>query len=69
MINDTSQHVRISLAEILCKISLYFQPKSIVSGIIPIIESLLKDEMLDVRLAIIKNINHLNAVIGADNIK
>jgi len=38
----------------------------VISGLIPIIETLLKDEILDVRLSILKNINLLNEKIGKE---
>jgi hypothetical protein len=61
--------VRISLAEMICKISSNFEKKSIISGIVPLLETLLKDESLDVRLTLMNNINLMNTILGPELIK
>lgn len=56
------------MAEVLCKITGCFDRNIIISGLIPIIETLLKDEILDVRLSILKNINLFNEKIGKESV-
>lgn len=69
MVQDTSKYVRSSLGEVLCEIANKFEVKNVVSGILPIIESLLKDEVLDVRVNLLNGISSLNVHLGPDNVK
>lgn len=61
--------MRTSLAEIISKIAGNFDSKSIKGTIIPIVDKLMKDEVLDVRLTLLKNISLLNILLGYDGIK
>ncbi len=61
--------MRISLAEVICKIASCFDTKGIISSIVPLISTLLKDESLDTRLMVLKNISILNKMLDNDDIK
>lgn len=61
--------MRISLSEIVCHISPSFQVNHAVSEVLPLIEILLKDEVLDVRLNVINHIVHFNCHIGSANVR
>ncbi|CAI2362714.1 unnamed protein product [Moneuplotes crassus] len=65
---DTSQHVRESLAECICKIASHVDTELYVSKALPGMCQLMKDATTEVRVCVLENIETVTQVIGQENI-
>ena len=66
---DASLHVRLSLAQTICKIPIRNDPNFFGKSLLPIFQTLFKDEVTEVRVALIQNISFLAGVLDKQQIK
>ncbi|CAD8092055.1 unnamed protein product [Paramecium sonneborni] len=66
---DTSQHVRMSLAEQICKISKQYSVQVVIQTFIPLISTLIKDDVAEIKIKLAHNLDQLSQTIGAENSK
>ncbi|KRX09975.1 Armadillo-type fold [Pseudocohnilembus persalinus] len=70
LVQDKSYHVKSSLGEVICDIAVQLNDEQLImSEIIPILDTLLKDEVIEVRLMVLSKINLLNSVLSKENVK
>ncbi|CAK81537.1 unnamed protein product (macronuclear) [Paramecium tetraurelia] len=66
---DTSQHVRMSLAEQICKISKQYTVQVVIQTFIPLISTLIKDDVSEIKIKLAHNLDQLSQTIGPENSK
>ncbi|KAM3131083.1 hypothetical protein pb186bvf_016781 [Paramecium bursaria] len=69
LVKDTSLHVRMSLAEQICKIAKQFNQNIQITIIIPLVQTLFKDDVADIKIKLAHNLSQLSAELGQDNSK
>lgn len=67
--SDVQLHVRLSLADQLCKISSVYSIENIISQMIPIAQQLFSDEVLEIKCKLVHNLPQLAQVLGSENTK
>jgi serine/threonine-protein phosphatase 2A regulatory subunit A len=65
--SDTSQHVRESLAECICKVATHIDPALYVEKALPGMVQLMKDAATEVRVSILNHIEIVTKAIGKEN--
>lgn len=69
LVEDKSPHVRLSLAEQICKISKQFQLNTVITSLIPIVSKLIKDEVIEIKIKLAHNLDQLSQGIGPEHSK
>lgn len=65
-VNDTSQHVRGSLALSVCDVAKNLGKQHALTYIVPVVVTLLKDQATEVRIILMQHLRTLTEVIGQD---
>ena len=64
-VNDTSQHVRGSLAHSICELAAPVGKENSIKFLVPPVAQLLKDSATEVRVSLMSNMKNLASVIGS----
>jgi len=63
-VEDGSHYVKLALAESLCDIGARLPANETLNHVLPILGQLLRDEVPEVRMELIKHVNKLNESLG-----